>query len=104
MKCVYKGDFSIAFNGRDVEMEVEATALWEHSYQTYWEPEYSEFTVEDVDIKNAHYADTDEPIDASEIVDEVIDALTEMDDDKWLKPREYYEDDYDYEEDRYEED
>ena len=57
MKLNYKGDFEIFFNGKKIEMEIEAQARYDFEVPSFDSPGGEDFEVEELTIKNAHYED-----------------------------------------------
>lgn len=76
-KMTYNGTATITHNGREVELKLYATAWWYHSKETRLEPEVDETEIDEIEISDAHYSDTNEPVPADEIYEDVYSDLYE---------------------------
>jgi hypothetical protein len=87
----YEGTIYVDYNEREVEVKIKASAYVYQERQTCYDPAYDEAVVDDAEIIEAHYTDTNEPAEIDELYDAVYRYL---DDHFW----DYFNDDdnYDY--------
>lgn len=84
MKLTYSDDgFIVRLNGREVEMNVEAVAIYSSQPQTREDPAYEEFVIDEIYIENAHYTDDNSPVSEDEIMSAVEERLEKLDSDSW---------------------
>ena len=75
IKLTYKGKADIVYKKRDVEFQLYATAWSYYQKETREEPEYDESVIDEIEITDARFTDTNEPVTSEEIYEEVYNEL-----------------------------
>lgn len=71
VKMSFNDETVITHNERKVDLKLYATAWWYYSKATRSDPAYDETEIDEIEISEAHYQDTNEPVSSDEILDDV---------------------------------